>query len=36
MAIDSFLEKDIFSIERSAGTAWIIGKNTFLIGQVPI
>ena len=36
MAIDSFLERDIFSIERYVGTARIIGKNTFLIGQVPI
>ena len=36
MAIDSFSEKDIFSIERLVGTAWIIDKNTYLIGQVPI
>ena len=36
MAIDSFSEKYIFSIERLVGTARIIGKNTFLIGQVPI
>ena len=36
MAVDSFLERDIFSIEGLVGTAWIIGKNAFLIGQVPI
>ena len=36
MAIDSFSEKNIFSIERLVGTARIFGKNTFLIGQVPI
>ena len=36
MAIDSFSEKDIFSIEILVGTVRIMGKNTFLIGQVPI
>ena len=36
MAIDSFLERDIFSMEGLVGTARIMGKNAFLIGQVPI
>ena len=36
MTIDSFKERDIFSIKRLVGTARIIGKNAFFIGQVPI